>query len=54
MNSEQKDLNPFRNAKTAEEREQVWKALRAVSKPVSKEKALRMLREATEAQKKSR
>jgi len=51
---EHQDLNPFRNAKTPEEREQVWKSLRAISKPVSKEEALRRIREATEAQKKDK
>jgi hypothetical protein len=48
------DLNPFRNAKTPEEREQVWKSLKAISKPVSKEEALRLMNLATEAQKKAK
>jgi hypothetical protein len=48
------DFNPFRNAKTPEEREQVWKSLRTISRPVSKEEAGRLIREATEAQKKNK
>jgi hypothetical protein len=54
MSLEEKDLNPFRNAKTKEEREQVWKSLRAISKPISKEEALRRMKEASEAQKKNK
>jgi hypothetical protein len=54
MSLEEKDLNPFRNAKTKEEKEQVWKSLRAISKPVSKEEARRRMKEAIEAQKRDR
>jgi len=50
MNSEEKDLNPFRNAKTKEDREKVWRSLRAISKPVSKEEADRLAKEALRLQ----
>jgi hypothetical protein len=53
MNSK-KDLNPFANAKTKQEREKVWKSLRAISKPVSKEEAERLILEAVRLQKNER
>ncbi|MFN3997884.1 hypothetical protein [Algoriphagus sp.] len=38
--------NPFANARTLEEREEVWAALKKVAKPISKEEFLKKLKEA--------
>ena len=51
MDTKGKDLNPFAQAKTQEEREKVWKSLRTISKPVSKEEAEKLMREAIRLQK---
>ena len=51
MDKDSKDLNPFANAKTLEEREAVWKNLREIAKPVSKEEGERLMQEAIRLQK---
>ena len=51
MDKDNKDLNPFANAKTPEEREAVWKNLREIAKPVSKEEGERLMQEAIRLQK---
>jgi hypothetical protein len=52
MENGEKDMNPFAHAKTKEEREKVWKSLRAISgKPLSKEETDQLIREAIRLQK---
>lgn len=38
--------NPFANANTTEEREEIWDALRKLAKPISKDEFLKKLKEA--------
>lgn len=47
----EKGRNPFASAKTPEEREQVWKSLMKIAKPISKEEGERLLNEAIRLQK---
>ena len=51
MHTASRDINPFANAKTLEEREAVWKYLREIAKPVSKEEGERLMQEAIRLQK---
>ena len=46
MGSEVNNKNPFAGAKTKEEKDVVWKSLRAKSRRLNKEEADRMMKEA--------
>ncbi|WP_373497607.1 hypothetical protein [Aquiflexum sp.] len=50
MDKKVKDLNPFAKAKTLKERERVWKSLKSIARPVSKEEGERLLEEAIRLQ----
>ncbi|WP_154858648.1 hypothetical protein [Cyclobacterium xiamenense] len=50
MDKKAKNLNPFAQASTNEERERVWKSLKAVARPVSKKEGERLMKEAIRLQ----
>ena len=50
MDKKAKDLSPFAQAKTLEDRERVWKSLKSIARPVSKEEGERLLQEAIRLQ----
>lgn len=50
MDKKAKNLNPFAQAKTLEDREKVWKSLKRIARPVSKEEGERLLEEAIRLQ----
>jgi hypothetical protein len=50
MNKKVKDLNPFAHARTNEERNRVWKSLKAIARPVSKEEGEKLMKEAIRLQ----